>query len=89
MKNKKQQEVKASNIFICCNKEFELGAFKDHIANDHKLTKDQFKGTKWMMSHIDGDTWFSSSYAWELESGLKFTQHIQVPRALDDMMRHG
>lgn len=89
MKNKKQQEVKPSNVFVCCAKTMELKEFQDHLANDHKLTKEQCKGKKQMLSHIDGDTWFSSSYAWEFEGGLKFMQHIQMPRRQDDPMRYG
>lgn len=61
--------------------------FKKHIIRVHGLNDGQLKGTKSMMMHMDGTKWFSSTYLWTLESGLKFTQHIRLARAKDDMMR--
>lgn len=63
--------------------------FMEHITNDHNLTKEQFKGKKQMTMHIDGATYFMSTYEWELETGLKFTQCIEMPREKDDPMRYG
>ena len=76
------------NVFTCCEKTMELKEFQEHLILHHKLTTQQMKGKKSMLAHLDGDYWFSYTYAWELESGLKFTQHIEQVRADDDMMRY-
>jgi hypothetical protein len=77
------------NVFTCCGKSMEFKEFKEHLANEHKLTEAQFKGNKRMVAHIDGDYWFTYDYQWELETGLKFGQHVMMARAKDDIMRHG
>lgn len=68
------------NKFTCCNKIMDFTNFKKHLIEDHKLNENQFKGKKQMTLHIDGSYWFSSTYEWELESGLKFTQYIKMAR---------
>jgi hypothetical protein len=77
------------NQFTCCDKSMDFKDFKQHLTDVHKLNKEQFKGKKSMLCHIDGDYWFSYNWQWELESGLKFTQYTMQVRAHDDMMRHG
>ena len=39
-----------------------------------------------MIVHMDGDKWYSWTYQWELESGLKFTQYTMNARDKNDMM---
>ena len=68
------------NNFICCGEQRSFRDHKTHLVEDHKLNENQLKGKKRMISHIDGDYWFSSDYEWELENGLKFTQHIMMAR---------
>lgn len=76
------------NVFTCCGQSFKHAEFQVHLSDVHKLTKEQFKGKKSMLAHIDGDFWYSYSYQWEFEGGLKFTQYIEQARADDDMMRY-
>lgn len=97
MKQKKQTKKEAEeqlrrnpiNQFSCCDKSMNFKEFQEHLTDVHKLTEEQFKGKKRMLAHIDGDFWFSYSYEWELETGLKFSQYVEQVRAKDDMMRHG
>lgn len=63
--------------------------FKHHLFTVHKLKADQLKGKKQMTAHVDAAQWFSSSYQWELETGLKFTQTITMARDKNDFMRFG
>ena len=80
------------NVFSCghadCTKLGGMGLyeFMDHLASKHGVSKNQMKGKKQMLAHIDGDYWFSSTYDWELESGLKFTQFVKLAR--DEKTRH-
>jgi uncharacterized protein YlaI len=79
---------------FCCSvckdaKPMVFEEFKHHLFDVHKIKADQLKGKKQMVMHMDGAQWFSSSYQWELETGLKFTQFTKMARAKDDMMRFG
>jgi hypothetical protein len=64
-----------------------LEEFKKHLFDVHKLKEDQLKGTRSMLSHMDGDYWFSYNYQHKLESGLEFTQYVEMARSKDDPMR--
>lgn len=75
------------NEFTCCGKTMPFKEFQEHLKNDHKLSKEQLKGKKSMLMHMDGDYWFSYTHQWELDCGLKFTQHTMQARAHDDHMR--
>jgi len=75
------------NEFTCCEKTYTFKEFQEHLQNDHKLSKEQFKGKKSMLMHLDGAQWFSYNYQWELESGLKFTQYVMMARDKNDPMR--
>lgn len=75
------------NVFKCCDKEIPAKEFQKHLTDDHKLTKEQMVGKKSLLAHIDGSYWYSYSYKWEFESGLKFTQYIEAARSHDDPMR--
>ncbi len=61
--------------------------FKKHIEEVHKLEFKGLKGTKQMLMHMDGDYWFSSTYQWTLEVGLKFKQFVRMARQKHDPMR--
>ena len=74
------------NEFTCCDKTMNFKDFKKHLSEDHKLLPEQMKGKKSMLMHMDGDKWFSWSYQWELETGLKFTQYTMQARSKDGMM---
>ena len=88
-KTKKEIQLRKNpvNEFTCCGKTMPFKEFKDHLTTDHKLNADQLKGKKSMLMHIDGDYWFSYSWQWELETGLKFTQYTIQARSHDDPMR--
>ncbi len=81
------------NIFQCghadCRKldAMVFEEFKHHAFAVHGLKSDQFKGKKQMMMHMDGAQWYSSTYEWTLDSGLKFHQFCKMARAKDDPMR--
>lgn len=68
--------------------EMEFKEFKEHLLSVHTLKADQLKGKKQMVLHMDGAQWYSSTYEWTLEVGLKFTEFFQKARAKDDPMRH-
>lgn len=76
------------NEFTCCEETFKFEEFKEHLLSVHKLTPEQFKGNKKMVLHLDGAQWFSSSYQWELETGLKFSQYVMMAREKHDPMRY-
>lgn len=94
-KSQEEEELKKNpiNLFTCghtdCAKldSMVFEEFKHHLFAVHQIKSDQMKGRKQMTMHMDGDFWFSYSYQWELEMGLKFSQYIKMVRAEDDMMR--
>lgn len=82
------------NVFTCLDcvnsKGLEFTEFKTHLKSVHKINtddRDQLKGNRKMLMHLDGDYWFSSSYEWTLENGLKFSQYCENAREKDDPMR--
>ena len=93
MTEQEEEELRKNpvNNFLCTtckNSEvMNFKEFKDHLLTVHKLNSDQMKGTKQMVMHLDAAQWFSYSYEWTLESGLKFNQFTQHARSKDDMMR--
>jgi len=56
-----------------------------HLADVHKIDAKSTKGTRGMLMHTDGDTWFSWSYEWEI-AGMKFLQNTCSKRSPEDMM---
>ena len=54
--------------------EFEHADFLKRLKEVHGIDPATTKGTREMLSHIDGDTWFSWSYQWTI-GGKKSTQH--------------
>jgi hypothetical protein len=72
------------NDFTCLtckgSKPIDLPDFKKHLEEVHGVTKENMKGNKKMILHMDGDMWFSSQYEWTLESGVKFIQYTEMAR---------
>jgi hypothetical protein len=95
MTESEEEELRKNpvNVFQCghpdCQKldSMNFAAFKNHCAEVHNLSADQLKGKKQMMMHMDGTQWYSSTYEWTLEGGLKFHQFCKNARAKDDPMR--
>lgn len=88
--DERELKINPVNVFTCgCGKANEVKApdFMIHLKEAHGIDQLQAKGKRSMLAHIDGSYWFSWNYAWELESGLKFSQYIRMARAEDDMMR--
>jgi hypothetical protein len=46
----------------------------------HGIDPATTEGARKMLSHIDGDTWFSWNYEWEI-AGKKFSQHTVMSSA--------
>lgn len=85
----KREPVKATNVIHCiaCNEDFNMllpdghAELKRHMAEKHQVT--EFKGSKQLAMHMDGDTWFS--YSWNLDiGGVKFVQNTTQPRSRED-----
>lgn len=53
--------------------------FMKRLKEVHDIDPATTKGTKKMLMHMDGDTWFSWDYEWEL-GGKKFIQHTRDNR---------
>lgn len=90
IEDERQLKLNPVNVFTCdCGKANEVAPseFMTHLKEAHNIDQSQAKGKKSMLAHIDGSYWFSYNYAWELESGLKFSQYIRMARSEDDMMR--
>ena len=51
----------------------------------HGIDADKAKGRKKLLCHIDGDTWYSSTYEWEID-GKIFIQNTRFNRTEDDLM---
>ncbi len=91
-----ERELRANpiNEFTCSCKDakpMKHKDFMDHLKETHKIDtsdKSQLAGNRKMLMHMDGKEWYSSSYQWTLETGLKFTQYCENIRAPDDIMRH-
>ena len=51
--------------------------FKKHLVESHNIRSRE--GTRTLLTHIDGNGWYSSTYEWKIE-GKKFLQHIKNKR---------
>jgi hypothetical protein len=93
MTEAEEQELRDNpvNNFICqeckCAQPLPFLEFKEHLMSVHNINADQIKGKKQMLMHIDGAQWYSYTYQWEIEPGLKFQQYIEMARSKDDPMR--
>lgn len=87
MKTKKEKtQRRFGSFWICPNckddPEFEHDAMMEHLKTVHNIDT-KTKGTKRVLMHLDGDTWFSWDYEWEI-NGLKFNQHTCQKRSKED-----
>jgi hypothetical protein len=85
-KKAKKEPVVPHNYFWCeqCGThEMSVDEFKVHIKEKHGINDTQ--GTRRMLMHADGDTWFSYRYEWTI-GGMKFTQSTLDRRCAEDQM---
>ena len=82
-------ERRFGSFWVCpnCpdNPEFEHEAMMKHLKEVHGIDPKTIKGKKSMLMHLDGDTWFSWDYEWEI-GDLKFLQHTCSKRTRSDAM---
>lgn len=90
-RQQKSKEVKPSNKWICCTcdgkHELEHAEMMEHLKTVHGIDPKTAKGTKRMLMHTDGDTWFSWQYEWTI-GDVTAVQNTISPRSKDDMMRY-
>jgi hypothetical protein len=87
---KKEAEIELRknpiNVFKCGHSDCEqlkamtLEDFKKHVQEVHLIDPTKQKIKRNMISHIDGDYWFSYDYNCEFESGLKFRNYTECAR---------
>jgi hypothetical protein len=93
MPKTKSKEVKPSNAWWCENcqtKQMTQAEMLDHLRTVHGLETKGLKCHKKMLTHMDGDTWFSSQ--WEVivqtdKGTIKMTNSTCNPRHKYDPMR--
>lgn len=64
----------------CSNAEFEQSEMMAHLREVHDIDSKTTKGTRAMLSHLDGDTWFSWNYEWTI-GDMKFFQSTCTKRS--------
>jgi hypothetical protein len=62
--------------------EFEHDGMMKHLKETHGIDPKTTKGTKKMLMHMDGDTWFSWDYEWEI-GDVKAHQHTCQQRSAE------
>ena len=72
------------SIWKCleCDIELDHEEMMKHLKEVHGIEK--IKGTRKMLSHIDADTWYESTYEWEI-NGMKFYQLTHNKRTGEDL----
>lgn len=85
------KEVEEYHLFICvnCDKDgdnpMEHKQLMEHLESVHQL-KRPIQGTRSLTMHIDGSTWYQSTY--ELEVGdIHLIEQYRARRSHDDPMR--
>lgn len=85
--NKKTEERRFGSFWKCLscggNPEFEHDAMMSHLKDVHNIDPKTSKGKKSMIMHMDGDTWFSWDYEWDI-NGVKAHQHTCQKRSAED-----
>lgn len=79
MPSKTKEKVTPYNVWCdpsAPGQEFTHADFMKRLKEIHGIDPATTKGQRRMLSHVDGDTWFSWSYEWEI-AGKKFTQHTR------------
>jgi hypothetical protein len=86
MNTTKKNDVTPYNIWTdpsAPDAEFSHADFLKRLKEVHGIDPATTKGTRRMVMHMDGDTWFSYVWEWEI-GGKKFTQATrQLRRGLD------
>ena len=91
MSKTKAEKPKPYNVFACltCSPHVELTPEQvpAHLKEVHSVNES--KGKRTMQMHIDGDTWFSSEYDWDI-GGIKLHQSTRnLRRGMDAAMWSG
>ncbi len=87
---KKPKEVKPFNAWwceTCKSDEMSHAQMMSHLKEKHGLDTNGLKCHKKRLSHIDGDTWFSSQYEVSID-GIVLTNETMSRRSMDDPMRY-
>ena len=63
--------------------DFEHSDMMKHLTDAHKIDVHNTKGTSMTIMHMDGDTWFSWDYEWQIED-VKAAQHTCYERSPED-----
>jgi hypothetical protein len=83
----KTKDRKFGSFWKClsCNgePEFEHGDMMKHLKEAHGIDPRTTKGSKKMLMHMDGDTWFSWDYEWGI-GAVKAHQHTCQKRSAED-----
>ena len=69
------------------DKQLTFPEFKKHLKTKYGIGP-KVGGTRRLNMHIDGDTWFSYVWNWEID-GHKFTQHTRDLRSKEDAAMWG
>lgn len=88
---KKAIPVNAWWCETCKSEEMKHAEMKAHLKEKHGLKTEGLQCCKKMLVHIDGATWFSSTYEIIISSGTEsivLNNKIVSPRMRDDIMRH-
>lgn len=72
------------NIWKDDGVEYPHAEFMKRLKEVHGIDPKTTKGTKKMLMHMDGDTWFAWDYEWEI-GGKKFTQHTRTNRTGENL----
>ena len=94
MKKDTNGEVTPVNKWRCetCDSEdMTPEQMKNHLHNKHGIKTEGLKANRSMISHVDGDTWFSWNWRWTFQSAkgaVSMEQYTLNRRAKDDMMRY-
>ena len=64
------------------NPEFDHAEMMTHLQEVHGIDTKTTKGTKTMMTHMDGTDWFASQHEWDI-NGLKCLQTTTCKRSAE------
>lgn len=82
MSNKPKTEIQPYNNWTDATAPDQVFTYEEmmkRLKEAHGIDTKSTKGTRKMIYHIDGDTWFSYTYEWEI-NGMKFGQHTRCNR---------
>jgi len=80
--SKKKTERRFGSWWVCptcANAEFDQSEMRAHFRDAHGIDSTTTKGTRVMLSHLDGSDWFSWNYEWTI-AGMKFLQSTCTKR---------